>query len=62
MALKLSDMVCRRTDMAQSGCPTQENLQKVSEIMSRELGWDEIRRKQEIDSVLQIYQPFRKWV
>ena len=62
MALKLSDMVCRRTDMAQSGCPTQENLQKVSEIMSRELGWDEIRRKQEIDSVSQIYQPFRKWV
>jgi glycerol-3-phosphate dehydrogenase len=60
MALKLSDMVCRRTDMAQAGCPTQESLQKVSEIMSRELGWDEIRRGQEIESVLQVYQPFRK--
>jgi Glycerol-3-phosphate dehydrogenase len=62
MALKLSDMVCRRTDMAQAGCPTQESLQKVSEIMSKELGWDEIRRKQEIESVLQVYQPFRKRV
>jgi glycerol-3-phosphate dehydrogenase len=62
MALKLSDMVCRRTDMAQAGCPTQENLQKVSEIMSKELGWDELRRQREIEGVLQIYQPFRKWV
>ncbi|MGA3085682.1 MAG: glycerol-3-phosphate dehydrogenase/oxidase [Thermodesulfobacteriota bacterium] len=62
MALKLSDIVCRRTDMAQTGCPTQESLQKVSEIMSRELGWDEIRRKQEIESVLQIYRSFRKTV
>lgn len=62
MALKLSDIICRRTDMAQAGCPTQESLQKVSEIMSKELGWDEIRRRQEIGSVLQVYQPFRKRV
>jgi len=60
MALKLSDMVCRRTDMAEAGCPTQESLQKVSEIMSGELGWDEIRRRQEIESVLQGYQLFGK--
>jgi len=60
MALRLSDIIFRRTDMAQAGCPIQENLQKVSEIMSGELGWDEIRRRQEIESVLQGYQPFRK--
>jgi len=60
MAFKLSDIVCRRTNLAQAGCPTQESLQKVSELMSRELGWDESRRNQEIESVLQVYQPFRK--
>ncbi len=60
MALKLSDIVCRRTNLSQTGCPTQENLEKVAAIMSRELGWDEPRRQQEIDLVLQAYRPFRK--
>jgi glycerol-3-phosphate dehydrogenase len=60
MALKLSDIVWRRTNLSQAGCPTQENLQKVTAIMSGELGWDETRRKQEIDLVLQAYRPFRK--
>jgi glycerol-3-phosphate dehydrogenase len=62
MALKLSDIVCRRTNLSQAGCPAQEILEKVAAIMSGELGWDETRRQQEIDLVLKTFPPFRKTV
>ena len=60
MALKLSDIIFRRTSLAQAGCPTRESLQKVAEVMSLELGWDEIRRKREIEEILRAYQPLRE--
>jgi glycerol-3-phosphate dehydrogenase len=60
MALKLSDIIFRRTSLAQAGCPTRESLQKVAEVMSLELGWDEIRRKREIEEIIRAYQPLRE--
>jgi glycerol-3-phosphate dehydrogenase len=60
MALKLSDIVFRRTSLAQAGCPPREGLQKVAEIMARELGWDEIRRKREIEEIFRACQPLKE--
>ena len=59
MALKLSDMVFRRTDLGQFRCPSLESLQTAAEIMARELGWDSPRTQQEIEDVLNLYSPIR---
>ena len=48
MALRLSDVVMRRTCMGQIGAPSQDALQSASQIMARELGWSEERRNREI--------------
>ncbi len=59
MALKLSDVVFRRTDLGQFRCPSLESLQTAAEIMARELGWDSPRTQQEIEDVLNLYSPIR---
>jgi glycerol-3-phosphate dehydrogenase len=48
MALRLSDVVMRRTCMGQIGAPSSDALQTASQIMTRELGWSEERRNREI--------------
>lgn len=48
MALRLSDVVMRRTCMGQIGAPSPDALQAASQIMARELGWSEDRRTREI--------------
>jgi glycerol-3-phosphate dehydrogenase len=51
MALKLSDVVMRRTCMGQIGAPSQQALETASQIMARELGWNEERRSREISEL-----------
>jgi glycerol-3-phosphate dehydrogenase len=48
MALRLSDVVMRRTCMGQIGVPSQDAMQTASRIMARELGWNEERRNREV--------------
>jgi glycerol-3-phosphate dehydrogenase len=57
MALKLSDVVFRRTDLGQARRPSLEILQNVSRIMGQELGWNEEGIKKEIQEVLAVYSP-----
>jgi len=57
MALKLSDVVFRRTDLGQYRCPSLESLQATSRIMARELGWNESRIQEELQEVLAVYRP-----
>lgn len=59
MAHKLTDVVFRRTDLGQSRCPSLESLRAASEIMAKELGWDERRTEEEIQDVLTVYSPLR---
>jgi glycerol-3-phosphate dehydrogenase len=51
MAVTLSDVVYRRTDLGCTGIPSDETLNSCAEIMAAELGWDQIRMEQEIISV-----------
>ncbi len=41
MAVKLSDIVLRRTDCGTTGCPSDHVLHHISRIMAVELNWDE---------------------
>lgn len=56
MAVKLSDLVLRRTDCGTTGCPSREELVTVGSIMAAELGWDEERLNREIDQLLDFYR------
>jgi glycerol-3-phosphate dehydrogenase len=58
MALKLSDVVLRRTELGTDGCPSEESLEETSTIMAKELGWDETRRKSEVNDVKNFYPSF----
>jgi len=51
MALRLSDVVMRRTCMGQIGAPSKDALESASRIMARELGWSEERRSREISEL-----------
>lgn len=51
MALRLSDIVFRRTDLATGGHPGPAALQEAAALAARELGWDDARRREEIAHV-----------
>jgi glycerol-3-phosphate dehydrogenase len=55
MAITLSDIVQRRTELGSAGLPPMSVLQKCAELMARELGWSLERQQQEIASVIQAY-------
>lgn len=55
MALTLTDVIQRRTELGSAGLPSMATLQKCAEVMGNELGWSLEQRSQEIDSVIQKY-------
>ena len=55
MALKLADVVLRRTEMGTERCPDRSTLETVASMMGRELGWTDLRRQAEIDETLRAY-------
>ena len=57
MALKLSDVVLRRTDLGTAVNPGAQVLQDAAQIMGQELGWNDSKIKQEIEDVEQIFIP-----
>lgn len=56
MAVKLSDVVLRRTECGTSGCPSEDGLKQIAAIMANELNWDEENIDKEIDNVLSYYR------
>jgi glycerol-3-phosphate dehydrogenase len=57
MALRLGDVVLRRTPMGVIGCPPREDLEAVTGVMAEELGWNSARRDEEIERVQASYAP-----
>ncbi|HSO09813.1 MAG TPA: hypothetical protein VLR45_07485 [Desulfoprunum sp.] len=55
MAVKLTDVVLRRTDSGTTGCPDRHDLRAIAGVMAGELGWDEPRIEREIAEVLAHY-------
>jgi glycerol-3-phosphate dehydrogenase len=57
MALKLSDVVLRRTDLGSGENPGGDALNETAELMGKELGWDKSRIKREIEETNAVYVP-----
>lgn len=56
MALKLTDVILRRTELGSAGYPGDPAVQFCAEIMADECGWDWSRTQAEIAEVKAIYQ------
>jgi len=56
MAVTLSDVVLRRTDLGSAGCPGTDVLSTVADIMAREHGWSGERRRRELHDLLKFYE------
>ena len=59
MAVKLSDVVFRRTDLGTASCPSLKQLKVIAKIMADELGWNENKQTDEINEVLHAYSPLK---
>jgi glycerol-3-phosphate dehydrogenase len=57
MALKLSDVVFRRTDLGTAACPPRSQIDAVARIMGEEMGWTQECQVQEVGEVLKSYAP-----
>ncbi len=56
MAVTLSDILLRRTDIGSGSCPQEETLRQVAAIAGKELGWDAARTQAEIDDLKAVYE------
>ena len=52
MALKLSDVIRRRTELGAAGLPDTDCIKTCADLMASELGWSEARKREEIEDVL----------
>ena len=57
MALKLSDVVLRRTDLGTLGHPGRPALEDAAALMGAELGWSDEHRNAEIAELEAVYRP-----
>lgn len=57
-AVKLSDVVLRRTDLGTGGYPGVKALSICGALMAKDLGWDEAQLEQEIKEVEKVFHRF----
>jgi len=55
MAVKLSDVIFRRTDLGSAEFPGTEAIHEVASIMASELGWDDARTSSEVCETTESY-------
>jgi glycerol-3-phosphate dehydrogenase len=58
MAVRLADVVFRRTDLATGGHPGEAALAEAAALTARELSWDDARQAAELAAVEQRLRPF----
>ncbi len=59
MAVRLSDIVMRRTELGSTGSPGRDALESCARLMGTELGWSSDRLKQELAEVNSLFANFR---
>lgn len=59
MAVRLADVVLRRTDLGSAGHPGRAALEECAGLMAKELGWTKERTQSEIAEVEKSFQPRR---
>ena len=55
MAVRLGDIVIRRTGLGSAGAPPAEAVERCAHIAAMELGWDESRTREEVAAVTRFY-------
>jgi glycerol-3-phosphate dehydrogenase len=55
MALRLTDIVIRRTGLGSAGPPPHDAVERCAQIAAAELGWDETRTADEVSRVARFY-------
>lgn len=55
MAVRLTDVLIRRTGVGSAGAPPPECVHTAARLAQRELGWDDRRRVEEIEEVARFY-------
>ena len=59
-AVKLADVILRRTNLGAAKHPGAECLEFCAGLMAKELGWDKSKIRREIEETGAVYQPVRK--
>ena len=54
--MTLADALIRRTEAGSAGHPGDDAVERAAEVMAGELGWDDRRRKTEIDDAQAFYK------
>ena len=57
MAVRLCDVIRRRTELGAAGAPGRETLRACAELMAAELGWSESRTQSELDEATLGFPP-----
>jgi len=57
MAVKLADVILRRTELGSLGFPGEECLKRCGEWMALELNWDSARLEREMDEARTAFEP-----
>lgn len=55
MAVRLEDVLLRRTGLGTLGFPGEDAVRKAGEIMARELGWDKGKLEDEVQNALRLF-------
>lgn len=55
-AVDLASVVLRRTELGSAGHPGRASLESCAAVLARELGWDEAKKKNEIENVEEIFR------
>ena len=56
MAVKLSDILMRRTGIGTLGNPGYEVLKRIADLAGHLLNWNEKKKKEEIEEVEQLFK------
>jgi glycerol-3-phosphate dehydrogenase len=56
MGMTLSDVLFRRTELGTLGAPSQSTLQRLSQLLADELGWDEEETSRQVQKALKRYE------
>jgi glycerol-3-phosphate dehydrogenase len=60
MALKLSDIVLRRSPLGSAGSPGKDTLRACAALMAAELGWSAERVEEEVSAAEEVFSPYRQ--
>jgi glycerol-3-phosphate dehydrogenase len=56
MAVSLSDVLFRRTGLGTLGNPGDKTIEKVADVMGRDLKWNKARKNKEIEKALKVFE------